>query len=91
MLWGAIDLLIGRSWWLLVVSCLPATALLGYLVLPEVIWCTSEASAGTRWPSAPRSSPMLLAALPQVRRWIASRRRYAGRAARTFLTDRSPS
>ena len=36
-LWGSIELLIGRSWWLLVVTCLPGAALLAYLVYHEAL------------------------------------------------------
>jgi hypothetical protein len=74
-LWGAIELLIGRSWWLLVVTCLPGAGLLAYLVYHEVV-----RGQGLGWYTPALGAPvlaMLLAALPVVRRWIASRRRYA--------------
>jgi hypothetical protein len=74
-LWGAIELLMGRNWWLLVASCIPGTALLGYLVYQELL-----RGQGMGWYTAALGAPvlaMLLGSLPVVRRWIASRRRYA--------------
>lgn len=74
-LWGAIELLIGRVWWLLVLTCLPGTGLLAYLVFEEI-----GGGQGMGWYTAALGAPvlaMLLAAMPVVRRWIASRRRYA--------------
>jgi hypothetical protein len=72
-LWGAIALLIGRSWLLLVLTCLPGTALLGYLVYEQLIH-----EQGMGWYTPALGAPLvalLLAGLPPVRRWVASRRR----------------
>lgn len=74
-LWGAIELLIGRSWWRLVLTSLPGAALMAYLVYNEVV-----RDQGLGWYTPALGAPllaMLLAALPVVRRWIASRQRYA--------------
>lgn len=74
-LWGAIELLIGRSWWLLVVTCLPGAALLAYLVVEQVV-----NDQGMGWYTPALGAPvlaLLLAGLPAVRRWVASRRRFA--------------
>jgi uncharacterized membrane protein len=73
-LWGSIELLTGRSWWLLVVGCLPGTGLLAYLIYEQVV-----RDQGLGWYTPALAAPvlaMLLATLPVVRRWIASRRRY---------------
>lgn len=74
-LWGAVELLIGRSWWLLVVTCLPANGLLWYLGYDEVV-----REPGLVWYAPALGAPVLatvLAALPVVRRWIDGRQRYA--------------
>lgn len=74
-LWGAIELLIGRSWWLLVVTCLPGAALFLYLVVEQVVH-----AQGMGWYTPALGAPvlaMLLAGLPAVRLWVTSRRRLA--------------
>jgi hypothetical protein len=79
-LWGSIELLIGRIWWLLVVSCLPGTALLGYLVHGQLVH-----GQGLGWYTPALGAPvlaLLLAGSPGVRRWVASRRQVAAQRAR---------
>ena len=74
-LWGAIALLIGRSWWLLMVTCLPGAALFAYLVVEQVVH-----DQGMGWYTPALAAPvlaMLLAGLPSVRSWVAGRRRSA--------------
>lgn len=81
-LWGAIALLSGRSWLLLVLTCLPGTALFGYLVY---VLAVDGSGRGLGWYSFALAAPvpaMLLAMLPSVRHWVAARRRSAGRSSR---------
>jgi hypothetical protein len=79
---GAIALLSGRSWWLLVVCCLPATGLFGYLVY--VLFARGDGlELGLYTFALGASVPaMLLAARPRVRRWVTARRRARAAIAR---------
>jgi hypothetical protein len=81
-LWGAIALLNGRSWRLLVLTCLPGTALFGYLAY---LLAVDGSGRGLGWYSLALAAPvpaLLLAMLPSVRQWVATRRRAAGRGSR---------
>lgn len=79
-LWGAISLLSGRSWVLLVLTCLPGTAVFGYLLY---LLAVDGRGGGLGWYSLALGAPLLallLALLPPVRSWVADRRRAVGRA-----------
>jgi hypothetical protein len=81
-LWGAIALLSGRSWLLLVLTCLPGTALFGYLVF---VLAVDGSGRGLGWYSLALGAPLpalLASMLPPVRHWVATRRRVAGRSSR---------
>jgi hypothetical protein len=74
-LWGAVELLGGRSWQILATGTLPGSALLAWLVAETVV---SGGVLGLGWwVLALAGSPLtlLLALLPSVRRWVAARRR----------------
>lgn len=84
---SAIVLLTGRGWRLLVVSCLPATALFGYLL--HVRFAEAD-GLGLGYVTFALGAPlpaMLLAATPPVRRWVAARRRARARARPADPTD----
>jgi hypothetical protein len=79
---GAIALLSGRSWWLLVVCCLPASALFGYL-LYVLLGRGDGLELGYYTFVLGASVPALvLAAGPSVRRWVTARRRARAAIAR---------
>lgn len=74
-LWGAVELLGGRSWQVLAAGCLPGAALLAWLVTETVV---SGGVLGLGWwVLALAGSPLtlLLTLLPSVRLWVAARRR----------------
>jgi hypothetical protein len=78
---GAIALLSGRSWRLLALACLPATAFFGYLMYLLV---ADGPDHGLGWYSFALGAPLLavlLVLLPPPRRWVGARRRAAIRAA----------
>lgn len=78
---GAVALLTGRSWWLLALACLPATAFFGYLMY---LLAVDGQDRGLGWYSFALGAPLLalvLVVLPSPRRWVAARRRAALRAA----------
>jgi hypothetical protein len=79
---GAMALLSGRSWWLLVVCCLPATGLFGYLVY--VLVARGDGLELGYYTFALGASPpaMVLAARPRARRWVTARRRARAAIAR---------
>lgn len=74
-LWGAVDLVAGRSWQLLAAGCLPGSALLGWLVAETL--AGGEVLGLGWWVLALVGSPLtlLLTLFPSVRRWVADRRR----------------
>jgi hypothetical protein len=78
---AAIALLTGRSWRLLALACLPATAFFGYLMYLLV---AEGPGHGLGWSSFALGAPvlaLLLALLPSPRRWVGARQRAAIRAA----------
>jgi hypothetical protein len=78
---GAIALLTGRSWRLLALACLPATAFFGYLLYQLA---AEGPGRGLGWYSFALGAPLLALLLvlpPSPRRWVAARRRAALRAA----------
>jgi hypothetical protein len=73
--WGALELLAGRSWQILAAACLPGSALLAWLVA-ETPGTGGVLGLGW-WVLVLAGSPLaLLCSLtPPVRRWVARRRR----------------
>jgi len=80
-LWGAVDLIGGRSWQVLAVGCLPGSALLAWLLV-ETAGDGGVLGLGW-WVLALAGSPITLALtlLPPVREWVADCRRAARPAA----------
>jgi hypothetical protein len=81
LLGGAVALLSGRSWRLLALACLPATAFFGYLMY---LLAADGPERGLGWYSFALGAPvlaLLLVVLPPPRRWVAARRRAGRRAA----------
>jgi hypothetical protein len=72
---GAIELLSGRSWRLLVLACLPATALFGYLLYAFSLDGDRLGLGYYTLLLGATVPALVLAALPSVRRWVAGRRR----------------
>ena len=73
-LWGAVELLGGRSWQVLAAGALPGSALLAWLIAETLV---SGGVLGLGWwVLALAGSPLtlLLTLLPSVRRWVDARR-----------------
>jgi hypothetical protein len=77
---GAVALLTGRSWRLLALACLPATAFFGYLLVQLAV---DGPGRGLGWYSFALGAPLIglvLVLLPSPRSWVDGRRRAAIRA-----------
>jgi hypothetical protein len=75
---GAIALLTGRSWQLLALACLPATAFFGYLMYLLAADAPGHGLGGYSFALGAPLLALVLLLLPSPRQWVAARRRAAG-------------